>query len=268
VTDAGDRPERLRSRREPPPLIPVTVVDRAEITPRLLRLTFAGPTIDRMAAEPAASIRLLVPSPGHDELVLPTWNGNEFLLPHGVRPALRTFTPLAADGADRLALEIVRHPHGVVSQWAERAREGAAAAVSGPGRGAVFLPGTTRYHLVGDETAVPAIAQLLETLPPDVTISVHAEVEHADAIRALPERLNTTIEWLVRPDDQPPGSRLITAVKELPDLSGTAHVWAAGEAASMQAIRTHLFDERSVPRAKTTVRGYWKPARPAEPAAS
>jgi NADPH-dependent ferric siderophore reductase len=35
-------------------------------------------------------------------------------------------------------------------------------------------------------------------------------------------------------------------------------VWAAGEAAAMQAIRRHLFEERQLPRARATVRGYWK----------
>jgi NADPH-dependent ferric siderophore reductase len=38
-------------------------------------------------------------------------------------------------------------------------------------------------------------------------------------------------------------------------------VWAAGEAAAMQRIRRHLFDEREVPRAQATVRGYWKHGR-------
>jgi NADPH-dependent ferric siderophore reductase len=40
-------------------------------------------------------------------------------------------------------------------------------------------------------------------------------------------------------------------------------VWAAGEAAAMQRIRKHLFDERNAPRDHTTVRGYWKHGRTA-----
>jgi NADPH-dependent ferric siderophore reductase len=38
-------------------------------------------------------------------------------------------------------------------------------------------------------------------------------------------------------------------------------VWAAGEAAAVQRIRRHLFEERSMARAHTTVRGYWKHGR-------
>jgi NADPH-dependent ferric siderophore reductase len=40
-----------------------------------------------------------------------------------------------------------------------------------------------------------------------------------------------------------------------------ARVWAAGEAAAMQRIRRHLFDERDVPRRHAVVRGYWKAGR-------
>jgi NADPH-dependent ferric siderophore reductase len=256
-----DRVERLRSRREPPPLVPVTVVERVEVTPRLLRLTFEGAGIDAMCAEPAASVRLLVPSPGTTDLILPTWNGNEFLLPGDVRPALRTFTPLSAGAPDRLDLEIVRHAGGAVSQWAELAEVGSPAALSGPGRGAEFSPTAITFHLLGDETAVPAISQLLGILAPQTTITVTAEVERDEAIRPLPPHPGASVEWLVRRPDDAPGARLVAAANELPELTETSHVWAAGEAASMQAIRKLLFDRRGVARSQTTIRGYWKPER-------
>ncbi|MEZ5244870.1 MAG: siderophore-interacting protein [Acidimicrobiales bacterium] len=266
MSDASpdDRVERLRSRREPPPLVPVTVVERVEVTPRLLRLTFEAAGIDAMCAEPAASVRLLVPSPGTTELILPTWNGNEFLLPGDVRPALRTFTPLAAGAPDRLALEIVRHAGGVVSQWAEHAAVGSPAALSGPGRGAEFSPDATTFHLLGDETAVPAIAQLLDRLAPTTTITVTAEVDRDEAIRPLPPHPGATVEWVVRQQGEAPGARLVAAASELAEITGTTHVWAAGEAASMQAIRKLLFDRRGVARSQTTIRGYWKPERTAD----
>ena len=265
MSDAAsdDRLEQLRSRRESPPLIPVTVTSRAEITPRLLRLRFEGSGIEQMHAEAAASVRLLVPSPGSDELVLPEWNGNEFLLPGDVRPALRTFTPLAADGSDQLDLEIVRHPGGAVSGWAERVAVGAPAAMSGPGRGFEWPDDTTTFQLFSDETAVPAIAQLLTLLAPAITVQVHAEVEAEHAIRPLPDHPRASIDWMVRTPSEAPGALLIAAARALPEVSATTHVWSAGEAASMQAIRKHLFNERELSRSQATIRGYWKPDRTA-----
>ena len=41
----------------------------------------------------------------------------------------------------------------------------------------------------------------------------------------------------------------------------TRAVWVAGEAAGVQRIRRHLFEERGLTRAQATVRGYWKHGR-------
>jgi NADPH-dependent ferric siderophore reductase len=42
-------------------------------------------------------------------------------------------------------------------------------------------------------------------------------------------------------------------------------LWVAGEAAAMQRIRRHLFENRGLPRAHTWVRGYWKHGRSGDP---
>ena len=241
----------------------MTVVRRTEVSPRLLGLTFEGPDLaDLVVDHPAASVRLLVPSPGSAEVVWPSWNGNEFLLPDGTRPALRTFTPRRLDrAAGRLELEVVRHPGGVVSDWAETVEPGARAAISGPGSGYEIEPDVARYLLLGDETALPAISQLLESLPTHASVEVHVEVVVAEAEIELPAHPGATVSWHVRPPGAAPGAPLVAVVAALDGVDPGTRVWAAGEAASMQAIRTRLFDALAVPRAQTTIRGYWKPPR-------
>ena len=239
------------------------VVERVELTPRMLRLTFEGDGLRELVApEPASSIRLLVPSDGTSELVLPEWNGNEFLLPGGERPALRTFTPLRFDAdSGRIEVEIVRHPGGAVSEWAETAAPGDEAAISGPGRGWELDDSVRHLRLFGDETALPAIGQIIELVADEVSITADIEVEDADAIVALPERPGLSDEWHVRYPAEPPGARLVAAASALADIAADTHLWAAGEAASMQAIRKHCFDVLGLARSQTTIRGYWKPAR-------
>lgn len=229
----------------------------------MLRLTFEGDGLRELVApEPASSVRLLVPSPGSAGLVLPDWNGNEFLLPGGERPSLRTFTPLRFDAdAGRIELEIVRHPGGVVSGWAETAAAGDRVAISGPGRGWDLDPAVRTLRLLGDETALPAIGQLIEVVDPAVSIIADIEVESDAAIQELPGRAGAVAAWHVRPPDQAPGTTLVDAARAIGDVGADVHVWAAGEAASMQAIRKHCFDALGLPRSQTTVRGYWKPAR-------
>jgi NADPH-dependent ferric siderophore reductase len=227
----------------------------------MLRLTFEGDGLGEMEApQPAGSVRLLVPGPDSEELIMPTWTGNEFLLPDGSRPVLRTFTPLRFDSdADSLDLEIVRHPGGAVSAWAERAAQGSAAAISGPARGIEIDPSVERFVLLGDETAMPAITQLLEALPASAAVDVHIEVI-ADAARIeIPEHPRRQLTWHIN-DAATPGAHLADVARGL-ELGAADHVWAAGEAASMQAIRKHLFNERGLDRSQATIRGYWKPDR-------
>jgi NADPH-dependent ferric siderophore reductase len=257
----------VRTRREPPRFRPVAVRRVEQMTTRMVRITFSGHELEGLTVEhPAASVRLLLPSPGAHELVMPRWHGNEFLLPDGRRPAIRTFTPRRVDPeALELVLEIVVHGDGAASGWAEAAAPGDTAAISGPGRGYAIDRDAPAFLLAGDETAIPAISQLLEVLPTDRPVQVHIEVAHPDARLPLPDHPRATVEWCDLPPGASRGDALVAAVRG-GDLAPGTRVWAAGEAAAVQRIRRHLFDDRGVPRAHATVRGYWKHGRSGDPA--
>jgi len=251
----------VRTRREPPRFRTVAVQQRGLIGPRLARVTLGGPELDGLVIdEPAASVRILLPTAGND-LVMPAWNGNEFLLPDGSRPPIRTFTPLSPDpDANTVAIAVVLHGTGAASEWAERAEPGDPVALSGPGRGYTVDASAPAYLLAGDETAIPAITQLLEALPPNIRVAVHIEVAAPDGRSALPAHPNATVAWHDLPPGAPPGSALFAAI-EATDIATGARVWAAGEAAAVQRIRRHLFEARGFPRSQATVRGYWKVGR-------
>lgn len=244
-------------RREPPRFRPVTLRRRSWTSPRLVRVTLAGPELVGFAVdEPAASVRLLLPSggPGGD-LVMPTWNGNEFLLQGSRRPVLRTLTPLAAPGDDELDVEIVVHDGGAASTWAVGADDGAPAALSGPGRGYTVDPDAPAYLLAGDETALPAIGQVRAALPAGMPVDVHVEVSSEEAVQPL-----AGVTWHPLPPGATPGDALVAAVVAAAPAEGT-RVWAAGEAAAVHRIRKHLFEQLGFPRSHTSIRGYWKHGR-------
>ena len=248
-----------RIRREPPAFRDVTVVGTGHPTPHVVRVVFDGPDLHNLIVdEPAASVRLLLPSPGTSDLVIPTWNGNEFLLASGQRPTIRTFTPIRASGAtSELLLDIVVHGSGVASDWATVATVGDRAAISGPGRGYVADPDASSFVLVGDESAVPAVGQLLASLSPECPVYAGIEVTSPEAIRDLPGRPTTHVDWRVLPEGAPPGTEQFEYVRSA-TIEPDARIWAAGEAAAMQRIRRHLFDDRGVDRSRTMIRGYWK----------
>ena len=229
----------------------------------MARVTLAGAALEGLeVTDPASSVRLLLPDPGSDDLVLPQWTGNEFLMADGRRPTLRTFTPGRVDGAAlEVELDIVVHGAGAASAWAAAVEPGASVALSGPGRGHQVDPEADRYLLLGDETAIPAVSQLLETLAPDTAVYVHLESD-GDPL-GLPPHSGAAVTWHQRAGGAPYGATLVAALGEVTLTPGT-HVWAAGEAAAMQQVRRLLFEQRGVPRARATVRGYWKAGRSAD----
>ena len=261
MSDAEDRLAALRARREPPPFRPVEVRRTERLSPCMTRATLAGPELEGLTVDqPAASVRLLLPSPGAGDLVMPAWNGNEFLLPDGTRPVIRTLTPRRLDpDALELDVDIVIHDGGPASAWAEAAGPGAPGAVSGPGRGYDVDADATAFLLAGDETAVPAIGQLLEVLPSDRPVAVMIEAR-PDARLALSGHRRATVEWLDLAPGGTAGDALVPAVTGA-EIAPGAKVWVAGEAAAVQRIRRHLFQERGLSRSQATVRGYWKQGR-------
>jgi NADPH-dependent ferric siderophore reductase len=252
----------VRSRRQPPPFRRVSVRRVEHVTPRMIRVTLAGDELDGMAPyDPAASVRVLLPSSGERVLVMPAWNGNEFRLADGRRPTIRTFTPRRFDPeGHELDIDIVVHGAGVASGWAADADVGTPAAISGPGRGYTVDPDAPAYLLAGDETAIPAIRQVIEALPVHMPLQVHLEIAVPEAVTALGDHPNARVEWHRLSPGGAPGDALVAAVTAADMVPGT-RVWAAGEAAAVQRIRRNLFEDRGVARAQASVRGYWKHGR-------
>jgi NADPH-dependent ferric siderophore reductase len=251
-----------RVRREPPPFRRVSVRRVEFLTPFMARVSLSGPELAGFTVElPAASVRLLLPAAVGAPLVVPSWNGNEFLHADGARPIIRTFTPLHADPEKgQMDLDVVLHDGGAASAWVRTAEPGTPAAISGPGRGYVVDPDASSFLLIGDETAIPAISQLLETVSADVAVQVIVEIDHPGAKFDLPEHPGAAVRWFDRSSAAPPGSALLAAVHAA-SLPAGVSVWAAGEAAAMHAIRRHLFEGRGLARSQATIRGYWKYGR-------
>lgn len=240
------------------------VVATEELTPRMLRLTLEGPGVAAVGEpEPAGSVRLLIPSPGSEELVLPEWDGNVWLLPGGDRAVVRTFTPQQVDAAAaRMVIDVVRHSGGAVSTWAESAEVGAEVAMSGPARGYLPDPAAERFVLFADETALPAMTQVIGAIH-EAAIEAHIEVTAVEARLPLPDRPGLEAAWHVADRTAEPGASLVDAAGKISAMEQTTRIWAAGEAASMQKLRKYFSGGLAVPRSQLSIRGYWRAAMPA-----
>ncbi len=101
---------------------------------------------------------------------------------------------------------------------------------------------------------------LLEALPEAATVDVIVEIASTDGRVGLPPHPGATVRFVELAPAADPGSAMLTALVADP-ANQPDRIWAAGEAAGVQRIRRHLFDELGISRSRATVRGYWKLGR-------
>ena len=159
-----------------------------------------------------------------------------------------------ADG--ELVLDVVVHEVGLVTEWACGDVVGDTVVVTEP-KGSFVLPdGAAWLMLVGDLTAMPAMARIAEAV--DLPVRIWAQVPD-DLPHYLPARAEIT--WL----DASSALADVVAALDWPDTPG--YFWMAGESADMRAIRKHLMRDRRLPAAAYDVMGYWRAASARQPRA-
>lgn len=171
---------------------------------------------------------------------------------------VRRFTDAEAGG--HLVLDVVVHDEGLVTGWASGDCVGDEVTITAP-RGS-FDPSADAgwLLLVGDLTALPAMARIADETPiPDVRI-------HAEVPDDLASYLPPSTSWLAPPS--PGRSALAEAVESLEWPAGPGYFWMAGESAQMRAIRKHLMHERRLPAHAYDVMGYWRAVVRRQPRAS
>lgn len=236
---------------------PFTVLRTETVTPHLVRVVLGG-----------AGFSTFVPRAETDSYV-------KLELPHGDETVIRTYTVRRVDTEAReIWIDFVVHGDtGVAGPWARSVRPGAQVTVRGPGGGYLPDPSADFHLLAGDETAVPAIAAALESLPVDASGAVFLEVGNDDDEVDLTAPAGVEITWLHRgshSSDAGPGvidgdAPLVGAVREMPWPAGDVQVFVHGEAETvMKHVRPYLRTERGVPASRASISGYWRRGRTEE----
>ena len=229
------------------------------ITPRMVRVTLAGDELAGFGGDgPDRRIKMFFPVEGQDRPAVPRATSGGPLWPAGQpRPTIRTYTVRRFDAtAGELDVDFVLHDgHGPAAAWARDARPGVWVGVSEPG-GRYVVDSDADFHLViGDESALPAVATVLDALPAGVPALAYLEVADAAEEQDLPG--GAAVHWVHR-GSQPPGAPLVDAVRaaELPGTRGQA--WLSGESACVRDLRRHLLEERGFDRRLVYATGYWR----------
>ncbi len=160
-----------------------------------------------------------------------------------------------------LTLDVVVHDVGLVTEWALRDCIGDTVTITEP-KSSFDPPADTEWLLlVGDITAMPAMARICEAHP-ELPTRVWAEVPD-DLGTYLPQHAEVT--WLAPPMSGQ--SALAEVVRGIDWPSGEGYFWMAGESAQMRAIRKHLMREISLPSSHYDVMGYWRATAGRQPRA-
>lgn len=255
----GSVPGRGGGRRRRPPQL-VEVVSVSRIAPRLVSVRVSGGDLSRFAAAPPTShIKVFLPVDGQDAPTMPTITPEGRVWPDDApRPTVRTYTPRAFDPEQgTLEVQFVLHGVGPASEWAQRATVGDRIAIGGPGGRFSADPDTRRWWIAGDESALPAIGTLLDSLPASAGADVHVEVSGPEDEIPLPSAATTTVTWHHRRRPDGWGAELYDAASAAV-IADATRVWVACEASAVRRIRRHLLDERRVPLPALVTRGYWR----------
>ena len=239
--------------------------------PELVRVTLEGDELGEIVTDAGDAVPA-VRSPSFDDVVvfcLPDPVTGEVTLPvpapggglghpPGSAALVREYTVRSLrDGA--LAVDLVRHASGAGVRWLESVRPGDALTIVGP-RVSRALPAVDRMLAVGDATALPALARLIEERPPTLALDVLAAVPDPSALprTVLPAVSPADADRVrVRVVAAAPGSadELINAMAAVELPAGFA--WVAGESGMVTAVRRHLLARGQEPD-RVQFTGYWR----------
>jgi NADPH-dependent ferric siderophore reductase len=276
------------------------------LSPSFLRVTFTGPSFDDLAPNGwDQRIKVLLPTAERGLRDCPRgddWYAEWRALPEERRNPMRSYTVRASrPDAREIDVDFVLHgTSGPASAWAERAAAGDEVVLIGPN---ARFPGPTggfEWHppadarcliVAGDETAVPAVCAIVESLPAGRSVRVLMEVPEAGDALPLAAPDGVEVTWLPRqPANAPRGQLLapavVAAVRELtdarspgeqpaPEDDDTAilwdvpenaggsplYAWLAGEAGVVTGLRRELVRELGVDRRSIAFMGYWRAGR-------
>ncbi|WP_232847906.1 siderophore-interacting protein [Occultella kanbiaonis] len=187
------------------------------------------------------------------------------------RPVLRNYTVRAyrPDGplGPELDIDFVLHGSaaegtaGPAASWAQTCAPGDVVAILDEGIAFRTEPEPGRVLLVGDETALPAIAGILASLPRTTTGRALIEIPAAGDQQVLEGPDGVEVTWVVRADAHgTPGRAALAAAQALPLPSADTYAWVAGEQTLPVALRRHLV-RGGVGKDDVTFSGYWKASK-------
>ncbi|QXH48019.1 siderophore-interacting protein [Pseudomonas xanthosomatis] len=229
----------------------LVVLKVTDLTPRMRRITLGGAELAGFTSLGTDDhIKLLFATTPEQQHAIDTRNlGRD----GGARPTMREYTPRRIDLVNlELDIDFVLHGDGPASTWAAQAAPGQALNIAGP-RASMVVPDIfDSYLLIGDETAIPAIARRLEELPAGRKVLAVIQVEDEQERQALASQAQVEVIWVRRHAQD-----LLGVVQRLALPEGRLYSWVALEKSLTRQAKTLLL-EKGVQEEALKAAAYWR----------
>lgn len=255
-------PERVAA--VAPKFIELEVLQNRQLSPHIRRVTLGGDEVSAMTPQGYDQwFRFFMRREGQDELRVPTspatWFPQYLAMRASNRPWIRNYTVRdfrLADG--ELDIDFVCHEDpGPGAAWAMSAERG---------ERAVLLDEGLLYNddglgddvlMVGDESALPAIAGICGSLDERMHGVAVIEVGHRDDIQPVAAPAGVDVRWIERGSARA-GDAALEELRGLRIADDLAYAYSAGEQALATGARRHLVRDRGMDKRRITFTGYWK----------
>ena len=238
------RPEAPRQERIRHDLVMrnLNVAEKTYLTPNMIRIVLTGEELEGFTSPVADdNIKIFVP----DETGA---------------TVKRSYTPRGYDAVNgRLVLDFAVHQAGPATRWALDVLPGDKAQIGGPRGSKLIIGDIERWLLIGDETALPAIARRLEDAKAEQKMVCIITVPGEADRQSFETSADAEIIWVhrdelgVSPTDH---QSLIDTLSKL-DLGEGDFVWLAAEGGVTRKLRAHLMEDRGLDAKWIKATGYW-----------
>lgn len=243
-------------------LLHAQVHEKEYVTPGMIRLTFKGVDLSRFQSTGIGDefVRLFFPdASGHIELPSIADDGTYSFSPDQLRPHSEVYTIKAFDAhRQALTIDFVVHPGGYASEWAQAAQPGDELVLTAPPYAKFGPPKeATKLAFLCDETGLPALCRLLESLP--ATARALAIVEVAQGTHRQPLATVATLEtfWLEGSGNGIGPSGLPQTARRLLESWKPEYVWMGSEQSAASCVRSFVKHTLGLPSARCAILGYW-----------
>ncbi|WP_229076562.1 siderophore-interacting protein [Actinoplanes sp. DH11] len=252
-----------------PHVLMLEVTGTERVSPNVVRVTFGGEGLEKFTPLGFDQwFRLFLARPGQDSLKLPTrtsglWYAQYLATAKQKRPFVRNYT-VRAHRPGALDVDFVVHVDddghsGPASMFALNARPGEQVGLLDQGCGYNPRGDHDWTLLVADETGLPAVAGICESLPDDARgvaiVELPASADKQD-FRVPP---GVQLTWVPRDGaGSRPGQLALSTLLAADLPAGSVYAYLVGESALVTGGRRHLVGERQVPKQNIDFIGYWR----------